>query len=451
MDIKPILVLLEKEIGLSYKSIGTTIIERAVRGRMDACNCKSLFDYVSTLSSEKTEIGNLIEAVVIPETSFFRDQAPFKALAEWASQQWMPNYSNEILRILSIPCSTGEEPYSIAMTLFDAGLTAAEFKIDAVDISERLLQVGRRGIYTDYSFRGTDLKYRERFFQREKDLYHLDDKIKCAVNFQQGNILDARFVSSRAPYHVIFCRNLLIYFDINNKIKAFDGLTNILKNNGLLFVGHAETAHVPNEKYKKIIYPMAFGFTKENEANTALPKHRASFAESLRSIQTHKKPIAWIPDKFPVIQGGNTVLGVPAIKERKSLLAEISLETTAQDIHPNPGFREQNYPQQSGMEYIRQLINSGDLEYALEVAELQVKNHESDADLLFELGDIHLNLNDPILAEDCFRRVIYLNPDHYPALQRLAVLAEKRFDLETAEKYLLRANRVLKRTTGIKN
>lgn len=442
MDIKPIISLLEKEIGLSYKSIGTTIIERAIRGRMDSCNCKSIFDYVSTLSSEKNEIGNLIEAVVIPETSFFRDQAPFKALAEWITKEWMPNCSGEILRILSIPCSTGEEPYSIAMTLFDAGMTAEKFKIDAVDISERLLQVGRRGIYTDYSFRGTDLKYRERFFQREKDLYHLDEKVKSAVNFLQGNILDAQFVGSRQPYQVIFCRNLLIYFDINNKLKAFDGLTNILNNHGLLFVGHAETAHVPNDKYKKIIYPMAFGFHKTTEAINDRPKRETSFVEALRTIQTNKKTIAWISGKTTETKSPDVI--------HNTQLSDISLETSIQDNHLNAGLQEQNYPRGSSVELVRQLVSSGDLEYALEIAEQQ-SNHESDADLLFELGDIHLRLNDPILAEDCFRRVIYLNPDHYPALQRLAMLAEKRFDLEAAEKYLLRAKRVMKRTAGIKN
>jgi chemotaxis protein methyltransferase WspC len=128
--------LLEAEIGLDLDSVGASSLRAAVAARMAARGVRDPALYASLLES-RDEREALVDAVVIPETWFFRDRVPFELLAERATPG---------LRVLSAPCSSGEEPYSIAMALLDAGLAPGGFRIDALDISAPLLARARAGI-----------------------------------------------------------------------------------------------------------------------------------------------------------------------------------------------------------------------------------------------------------------------------------------------------------------
>ena len=114
----------------------------SVRLRMDSLGFNQTADYWERLRASEDELQELIEAVVVPETWFFRDQEAFTALARIISKEWLPNHPTAALRLLSGPCCTGEEPYSMVMALLDAGLSRDRLKIDAVDISVRALARG---------------------------------------------------------------------------------------------------------------------------------------------------------------------------------------------------------------------------------------------------------------------------------------------------------------------
>ncbi len=135
------------------------------------------------------------------------------ALARVVKNEWMPAHPNSTLRILSVPCATGEEPYSIAMALMDSGLPATRFRIDAVDVSLRVLDHARRGIYGRNSFRGADLPFRDRYFRQVENGHLLSEIVRERVDFRQGNLLAHDFASHEGLYDYIFCRNVLIYFD----------------------------------------------------------------------------------------------------------------------------------------------------------------------------------------------------------------------------------------------
>ena len=129
---------LRETIGLDAASIGPSSIDRAVRSRMIACNESDTGNYWDRIQASSAEAQELIEAVVVSETWFFRDRGAFASLTRFVESEW--SKFGKKLRLLSIPCATGEEPYSMAMALLDIGLTGKRFQIDAVDISARALR-----------------------------------------------------------------------------------------------------------------------------------------------------------------------------------------------------------------------------------------------------------------------------------------------------------------------
>jgi chemotaxis protein methyltransferase WspC len=138
MAIERIEELLRRTMGLHADSIGSSTIERAVRGRLRALGLETIEDYWAQLQRSLDEVQELIEAVVVPETWFFRDPQAFSAMTRVLLQQAAARPTAEF-RLLSLPCSTGEEPYTMAMALIDAGVPAERFRIDAIDISARSL------------------------------------------------------------------------------------------------------------------------------------------------------------------------------------------------------------------------------------------------------------------------------------------------------------------------
>src|SRR5262249_14516472 len=131
--------LLARRIGLDPVSTGPHVILVAARRRMAEMGVSDLSDYAARVAASEAEQQALIEEVVIPESWFFRDERPFRRLADHARERWVAAPWRPPLRALSVPCAGGQEPYSIAITLLDAGLSARRFHIDAVDVSARLL------------------------------------------------------------------------------------------------------------------------------------------------------------------------------------------------------------------------------------------------------------------------------------------------------------------------
>src|SRR6185369_5176323 len=112
------------------------------------------------------------------------------ALARMVYEEWLRTHPDGVLRVLSLPCSTGEEPYSVAMALLDAGFPAERFRVDALDISLRALAFARRGVFGRNSFRGGDLEFRERHFTAAGAGWQLGEVARQPVEFRQGNVLD---------------------------------------------------------------------------------------------------------------------------------------------------------------------------------------------------------------------------------------------------------------------
>jgi chemotaxis protein methyltransferase WspC len=233
--------LLKASIGLDVASVGPAAVARAVEERQAACGLPDAAAYLAHLRTYGTELQALIEAVVVPETWFFRDRGAFAWLARVAADEWLPAHPTEVMRLLSLPSSTGEEPYSIAMALIDAGVPPQRFRVDAIDISARALAHAAHAVYGKNAFRDADLAFRDRHFEAADRGHRPSEQVRGRVEFAQGNLLAAGFLPGAELYDVVFCRNVLIYFDELSSRRAAENLYGALRPGGYLFLGHSES------------------------------------------------------------------------------------------------------------------------------------------------------------------------------------------------------------------
>ncbi len=253
---------LKNAMGLNLRTLGTSTLKNAVSRRMRCLRLEDKESYYNLVVGQRREINELIDEIAINETWFFRDNGPFAALQKYAGN-WLKSGVGSSLRLLSIPCSTGEEPYSMAISLLEAGIPANLFAIDAIDISNRALAYAKRGVFGRHSFRGRNRVFQNQYFKKHKTGRVIAEKIKKTVKFFRGNLLDMRSLVADAEYDIIFCRNLLIYFDSRNQKRAIANLDEFLAADGVIFTGHAEPGIFVGSDFIPSSFPQAFALTRK--------------------------------------------------------------------------------------------------------------------------------------------------------------------------------------------
>ncbi len=393
--------LLKNVIGLDVTTIGPASVERAIRERMRATGFNSPETYAQAVSGSPAELQELIETVIVPETWFFRDAGAFAALEQMVREHWLPKNPNHPLRLLSLPCSSGEEPYSIAICLQKMGLS--NFQIDAMDISHRALAAARQAIFGRNSFRGSELEFRQNFFTQTASGYALGEQIKSRVQFEQGNLLADGFAANR-KYDFIFCRNLLIYFDDPTRQRAFRALAEILTDNGVLFVGPSESGVAVNHGFVATRIPLSFAFWKTGNSMAA----------------SAVKPAAKIQLPPPVPAPAPK----PVQRERPKSLGSFKL-----------------IKKEYSLEKARKAADAGKLEEAGRICQEHLKQFGPSAQIFFLQGLVHDASNLREEAREHYRKAIYMQPDHYEALVHLALLTQSLGDAEGARLLHDRAER----------
>lgn len=411
-----IVALLRHTIGLNPDAIGAETIVRAVRQRMAQCGTSDVQTYLDRIQTSEQELHALIDEVIVPETWFFRDQMPFAYLGRYVMAEWFPIDQHAVLRVLSLACSTGEEPYSLAMALLDTGLASQHFRIDAVDISHKALRWARGAVYGSHSFRGDDLVFRQRYFEPSHEGYRICERVRHMVTFMHGNVLDAHLLADQQPYNVIFCRNMLIYFDDPARSRAMKALDRLLTPEGLLFVGYAETGLFRASGYVPVRYPRAFAYRKAGARHEPQHPPRSSIpARSRTTYDPGEQPAAPHPRQWP-----------PSPAAPGAVSGEAS----------SPGDA-----QAPALETARRLADQGELEAAATLCETFMRAHGPSAPAYVLLGLIRQAAGNAAQAEHCFGRAVYLQPDHYEALIHLALLMEHRGDTAMAAVLRQRAQR----------
>lgn len=412
MSLHHIAQLLQQRMGLHSSTVGDNTIARAINQRMRDCRIDVIQDYCDVVSHSDTELNALIEAVVIPETWFYREPNAFHAFSAWLRSDWLPNRSaTSILRILSVPCSSGEEPYTLAMCLAECGITARQAQIDAVDISSANLRKAAEARYGRNSFRGENLAYRERYFERRGADFQLSADIRQRVNFRRGNLLDSTFSENCPPYQVVFCRNLLIYFDRPTQHHAIDQLQALLSDSGLLFLGHSETSLLQKRAFSPLAFERCFGFRHGNGvAPTPQPGDKLPRRRRIDAPPRVRKPA---PSPFCTVAPRPPQATAPVARpDTEQLLLQAF-----------------------------QLADQGHMDEAAACCETLLRNKVHQADAHYLLGIIREAAGNTRDAEQLFRKAVYLQPDHYEALVHLSVICEKTGDPETARRLLNRASR----------
>ncbi len=409
--------LLKRTMGLDAASIGPPAIERAVQQRLGACGLKDAGAYLERVSASPDELHELIEAVIVPETWFFRDREAFTALARMAQGEWLPAHPEGVLRVLSLPCSTGEEPYSVAMALLDAGVPAGRFRVEAHDISTRSLAFARRAVFGRNSFRGGELDFRERHFTPAGAGWQLGEAMRQQVDFRPGNLLEAGLSLGTAAYDAVFCRNLLIYFDRPTQDRAIANLTRLLAPNGWLFVGPSETGLFLGGAFASAKLPLAFAFRL---AGTTPPAPRVNGQPPPRRL-----PPARVVTPAREMPFSSVILHPP-------------VAMTKPGTEPEPQIN-----------HALQLADQGRLIEAAQACETHLRAHGPSAQAFYVLGLVRDASGSHTDAVEFYRKALYLNPQHPEALGQLALLLGGQGDLAGAKVMNDRARRLGQRTPGV--
>ena len=233
--------LLRERAGLDSASFGVPGILYALDKRISASGTESPQDYLRRLGVYSGEFQEFLEELVVPETWFFREAQAFRYLTGYLDQ-WRSSRRGSI-RVLSVACSTGEEVYSLAITLREAGFSASEARILGTDISRKALAAAREGTYSSRSYRGSDEAIRtllDRWCGAGGESWHVGDELRSGVEFANENLRDPDFLLGESPFHVVFCRNVLIYFHPEARRMAVRHLHRLVMPDGVLFSAPAE-------------------------------------------------------------------------------------------------------------------------------------------------------------------------------------------------------------------
>lgn len=249
-DFEKFRTLIYNESGIHFSETNRTILESRLRERLRKADIKSLSSYYSLLLGNEEELKILLDSVTTNLTRFFRNTAHFQAF-EYHVIPELISYKNKNLdkqiRIWSAGCSTGEEPYTIAILLKE--ITPPNFNIEIIasDLSLKSLMTAREGFYPDTRIGGVSEKYLKRYFEKKGNGYQVKDEIKELVKFDYHNLKND---SGLRKLDVVFCRNVIIYFDEQAQKAVINQFWKAMSNHSYIFIGHSESLFGMNSNFE---------------------------------------------------------------------------------------------------------------------------------------------------------------------------------------------------------
>jgi chemotaxis protein methyltransferase CheR len=248
--------LVEEQVGIKLAAAKRTMLEGRLQKRVRTLNYSDINEYVAHLFDEghfETELVHLIDCVTTNKTDFFREPSHFTFMRDVAVPEMLrrPGRGIRPLKVWSAACSTGMEAYTIAMVLDNMIFAGANFKFSVLgtDISTSVLHLAEMGIYTPEMIAPVPADLAKRYFKHSKDPsrdeVRVAPRLRQCTNFMRMNLMDEVYPVDR-DVDIIFCRNVLIYFDKSTQLKVVEHLCTHLKPGGYFIVGHSESM-VPNE------------------------------------------------------------------------------------------------------------------------------------------------------------------------------------------------------------
>lgn len=246
------------------------LLENRLGNRLKKLNLRNFDEYYNYLrfdAGRDGELRKLFEVITTNETSFYRNPPQLEVFQNQVMSDVLADCRSKgrKLRIWSAGCSTGEEPYTISMILHEllkAEISQWDIRITANDLSERVLDSARRGIYNDYTLRTTPPEIAQRYFSMNNGTNTINEEVKKLVTFGQINLKDRAQLKRVERSQIVFCRNVIIYFDDDMKKQVINAFYDNLLPGGYLIIGHSESLHNITRAFKPIHYPGAIIYKK---------------------------------------------------------------------------------------------------------------------------------------------------------------------------------------------
>lgn len=240
--------LIHGHCGIFFDHDAKYLLEKRLARRLDLHQLPGFKEYYHFLKFSRgrdQELSDIMDILTTNETYFFREEFQLNAfVGEILPELRMvkERRGDRTIRIWSAGCSTGEEPYTIAMLILETGVFKGwKVEIVGTDISHRVLQHARKGLYGKSSFRTTSPDRVQRFFHEQDGLYRINDEVKSLVTISHLNLLDENRMILLGKMDIIFCRNVIIYFDQTAKRMVVESFYRALREGGYLLLGHAES------------------------------------------------------------------------------------------------------------------------------------------------------------------------------------------------------------------
>jgi chemotaxis protein methyltransferase CheR len=234
--------------GLYFADDNRFLLERRLSPRLSQLHLATFHEYYYYLKydlNKDQELSDIMDVLTTNETYFFREAFQLRAFSEEIIPEitsFKGKKGDRSLRIWSAGCSTGEEPYTIAMLLLERPeLSGWRIEIIGTDISQRVLHHARKGVYGSSSFRVTDDVFKNRYFHEQEGGFRIADRVRELVTFSRLNLYDESRFLFLGKMDIIFCRNVIIYFDQPAKKRVIEQFYNTLNSSGFLLLGHSES------------------------------------------------------------------------------------------------------------------------------------------------------------------------------------------------------------------
>lgn len=408
-----------------------------INSRLSSVRLPSLEEYYRLLTSaateSKAEWRELLAILTTGESFFFRDKGQFSLLKNLILPDIIERRQKDrTLRIWSAGCSTGEEPYSLAILIDELLLQLEGWKILILgtDINEKAIEKAKDGLYTQWSFSTTDPALRKRYFKSLHEAWKLDEKIRKRVKFRPGNLMEDKFPDSASDLYdmdLILCRNVFIYFNSVSVAVVLKKFTETLKDGGYLVTGHGELYGQNLGSLQARMFPESVAYQKAS-SELGVGSSELQKAEKIR-IEVEKLRGYEVKEaKFAALKP--EILKLPTSDSQLSTLNSQLL---------NPAYQLNNYIQMA-----QKCADSGQYDKAaaecrkaLDIDNTAVRPYF----ILAHIAEMKGNNEEP---KDLLKRIIYLSPDFIPAWLELGAIYERENDAERAKKMRTTALDLLK-------
>lgn len=436
---RPAADFLSETTGLDAEALGTRALDEAVRSRCGEFGIDEV-SLVERLRRSPDEADAFLAELLVHETWLFRDRVPFEVLGALASRRVRPRTFP--LRVLSFPCATGEEAWSIAATLLDAGLAPQDFRVLARDLEPGALAVAERGVYPRRAFRGSEGVRAARFFRslgstQAGDRIEAPAEARPSVGFARMNLLDVAKLAGDGPFDAIFCRNALVYMTPAARRRVVADLRSLLAADGLLVVGHSEVPTLLDLGFRPVGPPGAFAVTP-GETGPDAPGGTRSGTGAAVPRSPERAPRAATAMATP--DAGSTCTRPGAIRpeEIRRRDGAASRPSTATGTPP----RDEPPAMRPALDEARRLADTGRLADAERLIRSHLEERPTSAEAHLLLGVLLVAARRTAEARVALERAIYLDPACEEALLHLAALAEGAGDRPAAARLRARAARL---------